>query len=133
MSLPVFAASSFHNNAEEGLLGFGLGYLTGIMLYHISACDATGGIESELEFPLNTVLFSLEGGYVSKNTKGQDAFKIGLQWSTNLGNGSGKLKDSDWLTDSIDIMEVGVAHPGLDIYSESKIALKANSIVESGI
>jgi outer membrane protease len=133
LSLPSFAVSSFDRNSEEGMFGFGPGYLTGSTLYHISAYDATGGIESELEFPLNTVLFSLEGGYVSKNTKGQDAFKIGLQWSTNLGNGSGKLKDSDWLSGTAETGPppngLGLpAHPGLDIYSESDIVLKANSI-----
>jgi outer membrane protease len=113
-----------------------LGYLTGSTIYHISAYDASGGIESELEFPLNTVLFGLEGGYISKNRKGQDAFRIALQWSMNIGNGSGKLKDSDWLTDNFDIAappppnppNSGYAHPGLDIYSESDTTLKANSI-----
>jgi outer membrane protease len=133
LSLPAFAATAFDRQEGEYLFGFGLGYLTGNTLYHISVYDATGGIESELEFPLNTVLFSLEGGYVSKNAKGQDAFKIGFQWSTNLSNGSGKLKDSDWLSGAVETSPppdgLGFpAHPGLDIYSESDIVLKANSI-----
>jgi len=54
----------------------------------------------------------------------------------NIGNGSGKLKDSDWLTDNFDIAappppnppNSGYAHPGLDIYSESDTTLKTNSI-----
>jgi outer membrane protease len=128
LSLPSFGASSSDKKQEDGLFGIGLGYMTGSTLYHISIYDATGGIESELEFPLNTVLFGLEGGYASRNAKGQDAFQVGLQWFTNLNGGSGKLKDSDWLTDSIDIAEVGAAHPGLDIYSESDIALQVNVI-----
>ena len=122
------AAQPFQQNAIDYAFGYGIGYLNGNTLYHISVYDATGGIESELEFPLNTVLFGLEGGYVSKNAKGQDEFRIGLQWSMNMGSSSGKLKDSDWLTDSVDIIEVGSPHPGLDIYSESDIALKANII-----
>ena len=131
LSPPAFAAASFARQPGEYQFGFGLGYLTGSTLYHISSYDATGGIESELEFPLNTVLFSLEGGYVSKNRKGQDAFKIGLQWSMNIGNGSGKLKDSDWLSGAVETSPppngLGFpAHPGLDIYSESEIDLKAN-------
>jgi outer membrane protease len=137
LSLPAFAAPTLDRQAGEGLFGFGLGYMTGNTLYHISMNDATGGIESELEFPLDTMLFGLEGGYVTKNAKGQDAFRIGLQWFRNLSSGSGKLKDSDWLTDNFDIEappsppyppNSGYPHPGLDIYSESDIALKANII-----
>ncbi|MEK6745224.1 MAG: omptin family outer membrane protease [Nitrospirota bacterium] len=131
LSQPVIAAPAFNRQAGEGLFGFGLGYLTGSTLYHISIYDATGGVESELEFPLNTFLFGLEGGYVGKNANGRDAFKIGLQWSTNLDSGSGKLKDSDWIsgTAETDPLPNGLglpAHPGLDIYSESDIALTAN-------
>lgn len=134
LSLPSFAASSFDRKPDEGgLFGLGLGYLTGSTLYHISVYDATGGIESELEFPLNTMLFGLEGGYVSKNTKGQDSFKVGLQWFMNLGSGSGKLKDSDWISGTVetDPPPNGLgfpAHPGLDIYSESDISLTAHII-----
>jgi outer membrane protease len=122
------AAPPFQQRSGDTTFGIGLGSLNGNTLYHISVYDATGGVESELEFPLNTFLLNLEGGYVSKNEKGQDAFRIGLQWSMNIGSGSGKLKDSDWLTDSVDIIEVGSPHPGLDIYSESDITLRANII-----
>lgn len=131
------AAQPFQQNAIDYAFGYGIGYVNGNTLYHISVYDATGGIESELEFPLNTVLFGLEGGYVSKNAKGQDEFRIGLQWFTNMESGSGKLKDSDWLTDNFDIQappsppyppNSGYPHPCLDIYSESDIALKANII-----
>jgi outer membrane protease len=126
LSVTARAASPFQQDATDNFLGLGFGFLNGKTLYHISVYDATGGVESELEFPLNTMLFGLEGGYVSKNAQGRDAFRIGLQWYRNLGSGSGKLKDSDWLTDSVDIDFVGTAHPGLDIYSESDISLTAN-------
>jgi len=128
VSLPAFAAPYRQETQKHGIFGFGIGYMNGNTLYHISDYDATGGIESELEFPLNTFLLGLEGGYVSKNAKGQDAFRIGLQWFMGLGSGSGELKDSDWLTDSVDVSLVGAAHPGLDIYSESNIDLTANII-----
>ena len=133
LSLPAFAAPSVDRQGGEGLFGFGLGYLTGSTLYHISAYDATGGIESELEFPLDTMLYGLEGGYVSKNANGHDAFRIGLQWFRNLGSGSGKLKDSDWISGTAETGPppngLGLpAHPGLDIYSTSDIELKANII-----
>jgi outer membrane protease len=35
------------------------------------------------------------------------------------------MKDSDWLTDNVDIVNVGATHPGKDIYSESDIDLSA--------
>jgi outer membrane protease len=133
LSLPSFAATSFDRQASEGLFGVGLGYLTGNTLYHISSYDATGGIESELEFPLNTFLAGLEFGYISKNDRGRDDLKIGIKWFRNIDNGSGKLKDSDWISGSVETSPppngLGFpAHPGLDIYSESDISLKANII-----
>ena len=122
------AAPSAWQDPGDGTFGIGLGYLTGNTLYHISSYDATGGVESELEFPLQTPLFSLTGGYISRDRKGREEFRIALQWLTNIGSGSGQLKDSDWLTDSVDISLVGSAHPGLDIYSTSDITLRANII-----
>jgi len=70
LSLPAFAATSYARQPGEYLFGFGLGYLTGSTLYHISSYDASGGIESELEFPLNTVLFGLEGGLCQQEQEG---------------------------------------------------------------
>jgi outer membrane protease len=133
LSLPAFAAPSVDRQAGEGLFGFGLGYLTGSTIYHISVYDATAGIESELEFPLDTMIVGLEGGYVSRNAKGQDALRIGLQWFRSLGSGSGKLKDSDWISGTAETSPPPngfgfPAHPGLDIYSTSDISLKANII-----
>ena len=128
LSPPAFAASASDKQAGDGFFGAGLGLMNGHTTYHISSYDATGGVESELEFPLNATLLGLDGGYISRNGKGQEVFRMGLQWITNLSSGSGKLKDSDWLTDSVDIAAVGSAHPGLDIYSESDIALTANII-----
>jgi len=46
----------------------------------------------------------------------------------NLDNGSGKVEDSDWMTNDIDVIEVGSAHPGKDLYSESDMQLKADII-----
>jgi outer membrane protease len=133
LSIPSFAASSFDKKTEDGLFGVGLGYLNGNTLYHISSYDATGGIESELEFPLNTFLLGLEFGYIGRNDRGQDDLKVGIQWFRNIDNGSGKLKDSDWISGTAETSPppngLGFpAHPGLDIYSESDISLKANII-----
>ncbi len=140
MYVAAQAAQPFQQSSSYNTFGFGFGfgYLNGNTLYHISSYDAIGsGIESELEFPLHTILFGLEGGYISKNDKGRDAFRIHLQWFTNIDNGSGKLKDSDWLTNDFDITappsppnppNSGYPHPGKDIYSESDISLKANIV-----
>jgi outer membrane protease len=126
-SVTVQAAQPVQQSSGDITFGIGIGYLNGNTLYHISSYDATGqGIESELEFPLKTFLFSIQGGYLSKDLKGRDEVKITLQWLTNIDNGSGQLKDSDWATDAVDIALVGAPHAGLDIFSTSDIKLKAN-------
>jgi outer membrane protease len=126
-SMTVQAAQPVQQSSSDITFGIGIGYLNGNTLYHISSYDVTGqGIESELEFPLKTLLFSIQGGYLSKDLKGRDEVKITLQWLMNIDNGSGQLKDSDWATDAVDIAIVGASHPGLDIFSTSDIKLKAN-------
>jgi len=109
-------------------LGLGLGTLRGNTLYHISSYNATGGVESELEFPLETVLIGLEGSYIEKDKKGRERLSLRFHWFTNVDNGSGVLKDSDWLSGQPEIDLVGASHPGLDIYSESDISLKTHII-----
>lgn len=127
-AIPGNAAPRSRQEPVSGTFSIGLGYLTGNTLYHISSYDAAGGVESELEFPLKTTLFSMAGGVTGRDRKGREQFKVTLQWLTNIGSGSGELKDSDWLTDYYDNLWVGSAHPGLDIYSTSDIDLKANII-----
>jgi len=122
----------------SGSMGVGFGTLNGNTLYHISSYDTAGnGIESELKFPLQETLLGVEGGIVVKNAKGQDEFAVQLQLFTNVGNGSGQLHDSDWLTNNFDIQappsppnppNSGYPHPGLDIYSTSDISSKATVI-----
>jgi outer membrane protease len=126
-SMTVQASQPGQPSSSDITFGMGIGYLNGNTLYHISSYDTTGqGVESEIEFPLKTFLFSIRGGYLSKDLKGRDEAKISLQWLTNIDNGSGQLKDSDWATDAVDIDLVGAPHPGLDIFSTSDITLKAN-------
>jgi outer membrane protease len=122
------SVSSFASYDDPSVSTFGLsyGYMTGMTLYHISSYDITGsGIESELEFPLNTFLLSLEGSYRGAERAAEGRVQFDYRLSMNLGGGSGKMKDSDWLTDDIDIFLVGSPNPGLDIYSESDADLKA--------
>ncbi len=121
-------AASFDRQGRkgDGIFGVELAGLNGHTTYHISSYDTSGnGVESELEFPLKTLLAGLQGGYIGKDDQGRDAFRIGLQWLMNVDNGSGQLQDSDWMTDQIDITNVGSAHPGKDIFSLSDITSKA--------
>lgn len=111
---------------EEGFsLGAVVGKLSGDSTYHISYYEGASGIESELEFPLNTLMTGVSGEYTSANYREQREWKLRATFLKNIGGASGVMKDSDWLTDDIDILEVGQAHPGKDIYSESAIDLDA--------
>ncbi len=115
---------------SDGYLSFGAGYLSGDTTYHIADADATTGeaFDSELEFPIQTVVLDLEAGLITKDDKGRDAWAIGLSFSTDVGTASGKMKDSDWLSDPVDIALVGSAHPGKDIYSESSVDLNVRTL-----
>ncbi|MFN3740023.1 MAG: omptin family outer membrane protease [Thermodesulfovibrionales bacterium] len=100
-------------------------FISGYSLFHISYYEGTSGIESELEFPLKAYLLGLEGAIIYRDRGSHDKFRLTFELLTNIDNGSGRLKDSDWLTDDIDIALYGVAHPNKDIYSESDIELDA--------
>ncbi|RME65273.1 MAG: omptin family outer membrane protease [Nitrospirae bacterium] len=108
-----------HASEFETSLGPQFGYLSGHTTYHISSYSGSSGVESELEFPLRAALGGL------KLTARDEKMTLELGLMTNLTSGSGKLKDSDWLTNDLDIQETGQAHPGKDIYSESAIDLRA--------
>jgi len=103
---------------NDGILYFDLGvqpgYLKGDTTYHITF----DGGESELEFPLKTYFLGPEIGWGYKNAQKQDKFLLKIIWLKNIGDGSGKMKDSDWFDDD--------GQPGLDVYSESDIKLRAN-------
>jgi len=125
-----WAPRASNNDDQYVTLGAQLGYLNGNSTYHTSFYDYTGsGGESKLEFPLQTELAGVTGEFVNKNSRTGDTFKLRITWLTNVGNGSGKMKDSDWLTDDQDVntptVGAGYPHPGKDIYSESDIKLKA--------
>ncbi len=128
------AEQAADEQSVNGSLGVGFGTLQGNTLYHISSYDTAGnGVESELKFPLQIMLFALEGGLVVKDSKGRDEFAVRLQWFTNIGGGSGQLQDSDWLTGAPETSPPPVGfgfppHPGLDIYSTSDISSKANIV-----
>lgn len=118
------AAPREESEAATSAFGFLFEYLNGNSTYHISAYDPLGnGVESELEFPLNTFLLGLETGIGGKDRQGRDTFRLDLSGLWTIGEGSGKMKDSDWATNAVDIATVGSAHPGKDIYSESDASL----------
>lgn len=99
------------------------GNIEGDTAYRIDFPSGT----SQLEFPLDSTLFGFEFGinYKSLKEKNYDKSKFNIRLLTAPRNNAGKMKDSDWLTDATDISEVGSAHPGLDIYSESTAKLSA--------
>lgn len=109
-------------------LDFHAGYLYGDTTYHISDYVGTSGIESELEFPLQAPLAGVTFGFGRSSMRSEHSFSLQATWMTTVGAGSGKMKDSDWLTDDIDIFLVGAPNPGKDIYSESEIDLTSNII-----
>ncbi len=123
---PVLAAGAdAQTNPVLFGLGIGIGRMDGNTLYHIRSSDIAGNtVESELKFPLQTTLLGLNGSVIGQDGRGRDQFSVSLHWWTNIDNGSGKLEDSDWLSDSVDIALVGSPHPGLDIYSTSDISQK---------
>lgn len=118
-------AASYGDGEPLIELGAKSSYISGHTLYHISYYEGLSGIESELEFLLKTYLLGLEGAIIYKDKGSYEKFRLNFELLTNIDKGSGKLKDSDWLTDDLDIALYGVAHPGKDIYSESDIKLDA--------
>jgi outer membrane protease len=119
VSLPQPAAeerSGFNGGRDYLDIGVRAGYLKGDSTYHISF----DGGASELEFPLKVFLIGPEIGLGHKNAKNQEILRLNLMWLTSITDGSGKMKDSDWID--------GDGQPGLDIYSESDIKLNANII-----
>ena len=104
-------------------LGLQFGYLHGDSTYHI---NFPGGA-SELKFPLMTYLLGPQIVWGYKNARNLDKLRVQLKWITNVGRGSGKMKDSDWIDDDSAFLGFPVPNnPGLDIYSESTIKLRAN-------
>jgi outer membrane protease len=131
--LPAFAinalgetpekSSSKKTTIEAGPL---FGYLNGDSTYHISSYDMTGsGIESELAFPLKTYMAGIHGKVALRDAANRDRYTVNFRLLRNIDSRSGKMQDSDWLTDDIDISLVGAPHSGKDIYSESDILLTA--------
>lgn len=100
--------------------------IKGDTTYRIDFSEGT----SQLEFPLNNAMigfgFSLMPAR-STMSKNRDGFNL-KWWISQNSKLFGNMKDSDWLTDAIDIAEVGQTHPGLDIYSESTAKLSARII-----
>lgn len=125
---PARSATPFGSfeDLSDSRFGLSIGRINGMTLFHISSYDLSGsGVESELEFPLDTILFGIEGSYRNTGKRETGGYLFRYALLTNLDGGRGKMKDSDWLTDDLDVSLVGSPHPGLDIYSESDIDLNA--------
>jgi outer membrane protease len=113
----------------EGVLDvdFGLqfGAFKGDTTYRISF----DGGESELEFPLEAYLLGVNLGWGYRNAQKQEIVRGNLKWLTNVSDGKGVMKDSDWIDDDASFLGIpGYDHPGKDIYSESDIKLRAHIV-----
>jgi hypothetical protein len=99
--------------------------LGGHTTYRIEGADATSSVASELAFDLGGFLGGVEARVAAPGTSegSRLVFRLGVLHS--LGGSTGTLEDSDWLDGAVEATEVGAAHPGLDIYSESDAELDA--------
>jgi outer membrane protease len=107
-------------------LGVPVGILAGDTTYHISAYDGSGGVESELEFPLESPLFGVRAEVGSRRPLEYGRFVVEGSFMSNAGAGAGTMRDSDWLSGAYELG--GVAHPGKDVYSESDANLSATAL-----
>lgn len=119
------SAQEQSDGAWEVELSVPLAALTGHTTYRIQAADPTGSVESELEFPLGGFVAGGRGQLASQRDQNRRRVVFEATALLSFTGSEGTLKDSDWLSDSIDISTVGAAHPGKDIYSESKARLSA--------
>jgi outer membrane protease len=111
-------------------LGLPFGYLKGDTTYRISF----DGGESELAFPLEVYMLGVHVGWGYKNAQRQEKVRLDVKWLTNVSEGTGKMKDSDWIDDDASFLGIpGYDHPGKDIYSESDIKLRAHVVNISAI
>jgi Omptin family len=118
----VFAES---NRGSSFSLGVQTGYVSGYTAYEISEFSGNSSLDSQLKFPLKAALAGVRMGF-RRELSGGNELKLSLSWMKNIGNGVGKVEDSDWMSNDLDIANVGASHPGLDIYSESDMRLKAD-------
>jgi len=98
-------------DVDVGLQG---GYIKGYTKYRIRF----DGGASELKFPLEAYLAGINLGWGFRNDQRQEIVRGQIKWLTNVTDGKGKMEDSDWIG--------GDNQPGLDIYSESDVKLRAH-------
>ncbi len=102
-----------------------LGGFGGHTTYRTDFSDPTGAGTSQLEFPLDAPAVGVRARATIRREGRPDRFAFQVAFLSSFASGKGTLKDSDWISDSIDVQMVGSAHPGLDIYSESDTSLDA--------
>lgn len=103
-------------------IGLKAAYLSGNSIYHISfdnSWDDGGHGESELEFPLDNYLVGIDV-LIGKEKESH----LGFRLLTNIDEGAGIMKDSDWIEN--DAAFGKVVHRGKDLYTESDAKLSAN-------
>jgi len=106
--------------------GFEVRYTTGDSTYHISfdePWDLGGHGESELEFPINTVMTGVKvivGTRYGKNNR-QSKGRLCLRLLRTVNRDAGIMKDSDWIEN--DAAFGKALHEGKDLYTESDAKL----------
>jgi outer membrane protease len=106
----------------------GFAYLNGNTKYRIADSDGASSIASELDFPIEVGGLALHARVARARAPGRGAPAFELGGFFSLHQGRGTLKDSDWLSGPAEIAEVGTAHDGKDIYSESRVWLHAYAV-----
>jgi outer membrane protease len=124
------SARNANYDENEVSADFMTGSLSGHTTYKI---DFQSGV-SQLEFPLDSLLFGIDFRVKQKESGNNwPRWSVGIKSLMSLAQKSGKMKDSDWLTNATDISEVGQVNSGLDIYSESTAKLFAQAMEINGV
>jgi hypothetical protein len=124
---PRAMAQPAAENGWDLRFAVGMEMAGGDTTYRIAADDGLSSVESELEFPLHSLMLRFDGGLAGPRTSTGSRFMLGTSvlFSPRGRSGSGTMKDSDWLSGAAEISTVGAPHDGKDIYSESDAQLDA--------
>jgi hypothetical protein len=107
--------------------GFISGNIKGDTTYRIDFPEGA----SQLAFPLDTSILGFELCLTRRDSQNNSYEKgrFTLKWMVEADNtASGKMEDSDWLYDALDLVITGQTNPGLDIFSKSKADISAQMI-----
>jgi outer membrane protease len=136
VALAVLSVAPGPGRAQEATTGPGwtvelsprLAYLRGHTTYRIEASDGASSVASELEFPIETGAIGLHARFAPARDPGRGGPSFEIGGALSIGEATGTMKDSDWLSGAAETAEVGAPHDGRDIYSESKSDVRARML-----